>query len=67
MNIVSPVSGSISNHKSFKWDVEFLWSEFSLEVILINLPRKVWYIDSSVTLSRDKELVSLELWEFVIE
>jgi hypothetical protein len=40
------------------------WVKFSLEVVLVDLPGQVGYVDSSVTLTRDKELVRHELWEF---
>ena len=62
--IIRPVCSSISNHKTFNVYVIECWVEFSLEVVLINLPGKVGHVDSSVALTRYKEFVLHELWEF---
>lgn len=41
--------------------------EFSLLVVLVDLPRKIWNVNSSITFSGDEQLVILILWVFDIE
>jgi len=59
-----PASAAVANHHSFQVNVVKRSVEFGLQVVLVDLPSKVRHIDSSVTFSTNKELVSLELREF---
>jgi len=52
-HVISPVSGTVSNHGSPEWNVEEVLPELSLLVVLEDLPSQVWYIDSSIALTRD--------------
>ena len=60
-NIVAPVGSSISNHGTTKVDLWELIVELSLEIVLVDLPCKIWNIDSTVRLTRDVELIWQEL------
>ena len=64
--IIGPVGGAISDHDTSKVNVHHVISEFSLQVVLVDLPGSIWYIDSSIGLSRDEEFVSCIFWEFVV-
>ena len=58
-----PASAAVSNHHSFQVNVVKSRVEFSLQVVLVDLPSEVRHVDSSVTFSTNKELVSLEFRE----
>jgi len=61
--VVFPVSGSVSNSKSFEVVVDSnLWNEifiqyFPVLIVLIQLPGQVWNVDTSITFSRKIQLV----------
>ena len=66
LNIVSPVCCTIAHHITSQVDVLQSWIELSLEVILVDLPRKIGHVDSTVALTGYEKLVVLEFWEFNI-
>lgn len=61
-----PVSQPIAYHGSSQWDVVEGRVEFSLQVVLVDLPSEVRDVDSSITFSTNKELVSLEFRELFV-
>lgn len=61
--INSPVSQPIAYHGSCQVNVVKRGIEFSLEIVLVDLPSKVRHVDSSITLSTHEELVFLEFRE----
>lgn len=62
-HIEFPISGTISYHSSVKINVSECWVVHSSQVVLVNLPSKVWSVNTSVTLSRYPQFVALKLWE----
>mmetsp|Transcript_97755 Transcript_97755/g.134476 ORF Transcript_97755/g.134476 Transcript_97755/m.134476 type:complete len:230 (-) Transcript_97755:194-883(-) len=66
IGINMPVGDTVTNNETLKIDLLNVFVDGGLLVILINLPREVRNIDASITLTRDKEFVLLEFWEFFI-
>jgi len=70
--IVFPVGHTVAHHKTFQvnhWQSSVTFDiihYFSLEVKLINLPRKVWDVDAAIALSRDEQTIVEVLWEPVV-
>jgi hypothetical protein len=63
LNIDIPVSGSVTHHHTGKVYFKSVTLERGLLIILINLPSEVRYINSTIALTRDKQLVGQVLWE----
>jgi len=61
-----PASASVSNHHSVQVDVVQSRVECGLQVVLVDLPGQVGDVDSGVTFTTDKELVSFEFREFSV-
>lgn len=59
-----PVSQPIAYHGSCQVNVVKRGVEFSLEIVLVDLPSKVGNVDSGIRLSTHEELVFLEFREF---
>lgn len=60
-----PVGASISDHESFK--VGFEVRSLSGFIVGVDLVNDVGHVNAGVRLSRDIEVVSLELWEESLE
>jgi hypothetical protein len=65
-NINFPIGSSVSNDEPFEVNLQQVRINDSLLVVLMNLPCKVWYINSSVAFSRYIEVVLLIFWEVCI-
>ena len=64
LHIDIPVGGSIAYHHTSEVNFKSVILESSLLVILVNLPGKVWNVDSTIAFTRDKQLVGKVFWEF---
>lgn len=61
-----PVGETISYHSTCKRDVVECWVKCSLQVVLIDLPSEVRYINSSVTFTTYEKFVSFEFRELSV-
>jgi len=50
INIDCPISGSISNNETLKI-INGLAIPLGLKIVLMDLPRKIWHVDTSVAFS----------------
>lgn len=48
LDVNAPVGGAVADHEAFHVDLEKVTLEFSLQVILVDLPGEVGHIDSTV-------------------
>lgn len=62
-DIKVPVGGTIANHHTLEVDVVSFSGLLNIFVVVVDLPGHVRNVNSSVTLTRDENLMVLEFWE----
>ena len=62
-DVITPVGGTVANHGALQVDLSKVSVELSLQVVPVDLPGEVRYVDTSVGLTADEETVAQELGE----